>query len=71
MLQLCHAVTPALAGSADWWGGQEEEVSGGEELGRKAGGGGTTWGGEVNSRQIVSASWLNVMAAVNHSVCTD
>lgn len=28
MLQLCHAVTPALAGSADWWGGQEEEVSG-------------------------------------------
>lgn len=68
MLQLCHAVTPALAGFADWWGGQEEEVSGGEELGRKAGG---TWGGEVNNRQIVSASRLNVMAALSHSVCTD
>lgn len=30
MLQLCHAVTPMLAGLADWWGG---------------GGGGQLWGG--------------------------
>lgn len=31
MLQLCHAVTPMLAGLADWWGG--------------GGGGGQLWGG--------------------------
>lgn len=31
MLQLCHAVTPMLAGWADWWGG--------------GGGGGQLWGG--------------------------
>lgn len=54
MLQLCHAVTPALAGSADWWGGQEEEVSGGEELGRKAGGGGDDmgWGGKQQTNSF-------------------
>lgn len=27
MLQLCHAVTPALAGSADWWGGKQQTNS--------------------------------------------
>lgn len=47
MLQLCHAVTPVLAGRADWREEQEEEeVSCGEEE------------GEVNNRQIVSALWL-------------
>lgn len=47
MLQLCHAVTPVLAGRADWREErEEEEVSCGEEE------------GEVNNRQIVSALWL-------------
>lgn len=35
MLQLCHAVTPMLAGRADWRQEEEEEVS----CGRKKGGG--------------------------------
>lgn len=52
MLQLCHAVTPVLAGQADW------------RRGAGGGGGGQLWGGrgggkqQTNSFSFVVEGWL-------------
>lgn len=65
MLQLCHAVTPMLAGLADWRRGGGGQLWGGIGAEEEGGGCGV---GEVNNRQIVSASRSKAMAVLKRSV---